>query len=127
VYSDDQVQRVRELRTANLTCREIEEITGVPRGYVPTLARRNVGSPARPRGGVGSAFLGRSGAFRPATATRQPIELPILSCRRRKPSRGTSKAGAQHATRRGAPQATRGGGCSRGRSRRSSGPSANYD
>jgi hypothetical protein len=40
VYSDDQVQRVRELRTANLTCREIEEITGVPRGYVPTLARR---------------------------------------------------------------------------------------
>ncbi len=39
-YTDEQVRKVRELRTKGLTYKRIEELTGVPAGYGPMLVRR---------------------------------------------------------------------------------------
>lgn len=39
-YTDEQVERVRQLRTKGLTYSRIEKLTGVPAGYGPTLVSR---------------------------------------------------------------------------------------
>ena len=39
-YTDEQVQRVRELRARGVTYSRIEKLTGVPAGYGPMLVRR---------------------------------------------------------------------------------------